>query len=84
VAAPGFWATKRAMNRARFGGGEAIDVPVTIAWAQHDYVLPRRQAARAGAALPSARRITLAGVGHVPTGDDPELVARTILSGSSG
>jgi pimeloyl-ACP methyl ester carboxylesterase len=84
VGAPGFWATKREMNRMRFGGGEAIDVPVTIAWAEHDYILPRRQAARAAAAVPSARWITLAGVGHVPTGDDPALVAETLLQGSAG
>jgi pimeloyl-ACP methyl ester carboxylesterase len=84
AAAPGFWDTKREMDVMRFGGGEAIDVPVTIAWAQHDYILLRRQAARAAAAIPGARRITLAGCGHVPTGDDPELVARTLLAGSAG
>lgn len=62
---------------------ERIEVPVTIAWAQHDRVLPRRQAARARTALPQARHLILTGCGHVPMGDDPEQVARVVLEGSA-
>ncbi|PZG16350.1 alpha/beta fold hydrolase [Nonomuraea aridisoli] len=52
--------------------------PVTIAWGEHDRLLPRRQAVRA--ARWSGQRVKLLkGCGHVPMSDDPELVARVIL-----
>jgi pimeloyl-ACP methyl ester carboxylesterase len=53
---------------------------VTIAWAEKDRLLLPRQAERARRALPWARHVTLFGCGHVPTWDDPGLVARTILT----
>jgi pimeloyl-ACP methyl ester carboxylesterase len=62
---------------------ERIQAPVTIAWGQHDRVLPRRQAARAQVALPQARHLILRGCGHVPMADDPEQVARVVLEGSA-
>lgn len=72
-----------AISRSNFEDDVAqITVPVTIAWAEHDRVLWPRQAARAAAAVPSARMLTLAGCGHVPTFDDPDQVARVILEGS--
>jgi pimeloyl-ACP methyl ester carboxylesterase len=77
---PGFPATLRAMHTRAVSGCDEIRVPVTIAWAEKDRLLPRRQHARARAALPRARHLTLFGCGHVPTWDDPELVARTILT----
>jgi len=56
------------------------DVPVTIAWAEHDHLVgppkPNRRPAQ-------ARFVVLPGVGHTPTWDDPELVARTLLEGSA-
>jgi pimeloyl-ACP methyl ester carboxylesterase len=56
------------------------DVPVTIAWAERDRLVgppkPGRRPAR-------ARFLVLPGVGHTPMWDDPELVARTLLEGSS-
>jgi pimeloyl-ACP methyl ester carboxylesterase len=63
---------------AHFTGGERIDVPVTIAWGDHDRLLLPRQAARAGRLIPRARVITLKGCGHLPTLDDPEQVARVL------
>lgn len=68
----------------RAGRGFAWDsqpprVPLTIAWAERDRILPLRQAQRAARLLPNARHITLPGCGHVPMVDDPELVARAIL-----
>ena len=39
-------------------------------------------AARRGGGCPSARHVTLAGCGHVPTWDDPEQVARVLLDAS--
>lgn len=66
-----------------FAGGQAIRVPVTIAWGERDRLLLPRQAARAARAIPAARMITLRGCGHVPTYDDPEQVAQVLLQGSS-
>lgn len=53
--------------------------PVTVAWGEHDRLLPPHQARRAAAALPQARHVTLTGCGHLPTWDDPDQVARVIL-----
>ncbi|MFC5154269.1 alpha/beta hydrolase [Streptomyces amakusaensis] len=60
------------------------DVPVTIAWGTRDRVLMRRQGVRAKRAIPGARLVRLPGCGHVPMNDDPALVARVLLDGSSG
>ena len=58
----------------------ALEVPVRIAWAEHDRVLPERgYSGRFHKLLPDAEYLTLHGVGHVPMADDPQLVARTIL-----
>ncbi|MGW4665743.1 alpha/beta fold hydrolase [Streptosporangium sandarakinum] len=58
-------------------------VPITIAWGERDRLLPRRQAVRA--ARWSGQRVRLLrGCGHLPMSDDPGLVARVILEGSSG
>jgi pimeloyl-ACP methyl ester carboxylesterase len=57
-----------------------IDVPVTVAWAEHDKVLLPRQAARARAALPAATHVTLRDCGHLPAWDDPRQVAEAVLS----
>ena len=78
--APGFDATLGVMSRAHVTGAADVRSPVTIAWAQKDRLLLPRQAERARRALPRARHVTLVGCGHVPTWDDPALVARTILS----
>jgi pimeloyl-ACP methyl ester carboxylesterase len=58
------------------------DVPVTIAWAACDLVLPPAQALIARRVLPQAHHVMLPGVGHVPMWDDPEAVARVLLEGS--
>jgi pimeloyl-ACP methyl ester carboxylesterase len=71
-----------AMTAEQFRVGEAIPAPVTIAWAQRDWLLIPRQAKRAAKAVPHARVVTLEGCGHVPTWDDPEQVSRVILEGS--
>ncbi len=81
--APWFDDTLAALASEAFTGGEQIQVPVTIAWAEKDRVLPPRQARRAVEAIPGARSVTLTGCGHVPTYDDPEQVARVLLEGSA-
>jgi pimeloyl-ACP methyl ester carboxylesterase len=59
------------------------DVPVTIAWAGRDLVLPPWQADVAREVLPQAEHITMRGVGHVPMWDAPKHVARVLLRGSA-
>lgn len=66
-----------------FDGEIDRDVPVTIAWAGRDLVLPPWQARIAKKALPNAVHIAMPGVGHVPIFDDPELVADVLLQGSA-
>jgi pimeloyl-ACP methyl ester carboxylesterase len=81
--APSFSETLGPVARSRFGGGEAITVPVTIAWGELDRLLLPRQAARAAQLLPQARSVWLYDCGHVPTYDDPEQVATVLLEGSA-
>ncbi|HEV7204024.1 MAG TPA: alpha/beta fold hydrolase [Jatrophihabitans sp.] len=59
-----------------------LDVPVTIAWAARDLVLPPWQAEAARQAFPFGEHITMRGVGHVPMTDAPEFVAKILLRGS--
>jgi pimeloyl-ACP methyl ester carboxylesterase len=77
----GYDAANRAMRNHVFDpAGYPEEVPVTIAWCERDRLLgpPKRHRRPAG-----ARFLVLPGVGHTPTWDDPELVARTLLEGSS-
>jgi pimeloyl-ACP methyl ester carboxylesterase len=59
------------------------DVPVTIAWAGRDLVLPTWQARTARRRLPQAEHIVLRGMGHVPMWDNPHVVAKVLLRGSA-
>lgn len=80
--APWFDATLPAVGPMAFGQDTQTSVPTLIAWGEKDRVLLPRQAARAARAIPSARMLTLAGCGHVPTYDDPEQVGRVLLEGA--
>ena len=76
----GYDAANRAMRSHVFDpAGYPEDVPVTIAWCELDRLLgpPKPHRRPAG-----SRFLVLPGVGHTPTWDDPELVARTLLEGS--
>jgi pimeloyl-ACP methyl ester carboxylesterase len=58
--------------------------PITLAWAEHDRVLPLdSNGRRARELVPGARFTVLEGVGHVPMLDDPQLVAATIREACS-
>jgi pimeloyl-ACP methyl ester carboxylesterase len=61
----------------------AADVPVTVAWAARDLVLPPWQASRAQQLLPHAEHLMMRGVGHVPMTDNPRFVAKVLLRGSA-
>jgi len=75
--APGFDAANAEMRADTFTAFDEIDVPVTLAWGEHDrLVRPSRR-------VPAWVRTTvLTGCGHVPTWDDPEQVARVIREGA--
>ncbi|KPI11124.1 hypothetical protein OK074_2951 [Actinobacteria bacterium OK074] len=81
--AEGFSDTLRAGGSVRFVD-DVVGVPVTVAWGTKDRLLVRRQGVRAKQVMPRARLVRLPGCGHVPMNDDPALVARVILDGSSG
>ena len=77
----GYDGANRAMRTHIFDpAGYPADVPVTIAWAEHDRLVgpPKPERRPAG-----ARFLVLPGVGHTPMWDDPELVAATLLEGSA-
>jgi pimeloyl-ACP methyl ester carboxylesterase len=79
-AAPAFTRALAAFDRYTFHDAHEIEVPVTVLWGSRDrLLLYGRQAPRARRVLPAARHVTLAGLGHTPFYDDPELVAGEIL-----
>lgn len=59
------------------------DVPVTIAWAARDLILPPRQASAAARMFPHGEHLMMRGVGHVPMTDNPRFVAKVLLRGSA-
>jgi len=68
-------------TRAAFSGGR-ITVPVTIAFGDRDWILPKRSRCRTG--LPAHTKwIDQAGWGHVPMWVDPAGVARVVLEGTA-
>jgi pimeloyl-ACP methyl ester carboxylesterase len=66
-----------------FTSGIPDDVPVTIAWGAKDRILSPANARMARQRLPHARFLSLDGCGHVPMTDDPDLIAKVLLDGSS-
>jgi pimeloyl-ACP methyl ester carboxylesterase len=80
IDASGYAGANKAMRTHLFDpAGYPEDVPVTIAWGELDRLVGPPKPARRPA---GARFLTLPGVGHTPTWDDPELIARTLLEGS--
>ena len=75
MTAPAFEAANAAMRSAVFSGIEEISAPVTLAWAEHDRLVARPRQRPTG-----ARMVTLRGCGHLPTWDDPDQVARLLLT----
>jgi len=71
-------------ERVAFTDSIPPGVPVTIAWGTRDRLLPPSQARLALHHIPQATFVTLPGCGHVPMTDNPDLVAKAILDGSSG
>ncbi len=58
---------------------DQVTCPVRLAWGTRDRILPTpRYSSRLREMLPIAEWVELPGLGHIPTWDDPTLVARTI------
>jgi pimeloyl-ACP methyl ester carboxylesterase len=60
---------------------DPLPCPVTVAWSENDAIIPVASYGRnARERLPQATFEILTDTGHDPMMDDPQLVARTILS----
>jgi pimeloyl-ACP methyl ester carboxylesterase len=77
--APAFVATNNAMRSGHFDGLDRIEVPVALAWPDHD-----RLVAPPARLPPQIRSRVLVGCGHLPMWDAPDQIARFLLEGSSG
>jgi pimeloyl-ACP methyl ester carboxylesterase len=78
--APGYRSTRREMTRCTFSAWDAIDVPVTLVWGEHD-----RQIQRIDVPRPWIRSEVLKDCGHAaPQWDNPEETLRVLLSSSDG
>jgi pimeloyl-ACP methyl ester carboxylesterase len=75
--APAFVATNQAMRAGHFEGLDRIEVPVMLAWADHDRLVspPDRLP-------PRVKTRVLVGCGHLAMWDSPDQVARVLLEGS--
>jgi pimeloyl-ACP methyl ester carboxylesterase len=80
VAAPGYDAANAEMRSHVFENPELVTVPTTVAWGTLDRLVRPPRPERMP---PGARYVELPDVGHTPTWDDPDLIARLILEASS-
>lgn len=81
VTAPAYPESSALMRAGSVGELKGIRVPITIAWGEHD-TLVRNRPLGDGILPRQVRQLTLPGCGHVPTWDDPDLVARVVLEGT--
>jgi pimeloyl-ACP methyl ester carboxylesterase len=80
VTAPAYDEASALMRAGRVDELKGIKVPITLAWAEHDTLV--RNSPLPAKLLPKrVEQVELPGCGHVPTWDDPDLVARVILAG---
>ncbi len=83
VGSAGFTALLEQLAPTRFEGGAALRVPVTVAFGRRDLLLLARASRHRAELPPQTRWLELPGCGHVPTWDDPELVADVVLQGTA-
>ena len=76
--APAFVATNNAMRSGHFDGLDRIEVPVALAWPDHD-----RLVAPPARLPPQIRSRVLVGCGHLPMWDAPDQITQFLLEGSS-
>jgi pimeloyl-ACP methyl ester carboxylesterase len=80
VTAPAYEEASALMRAGRVEELKSIKVPITLAWAEHDTLV--RNKPLPDKILPKGvEQVLLPGCGHVPTWDDPDLVARVVLAG---
>jgi pimeloyl-ACP methyl ester carboxylesterase len=82
LGAPAYPRASYLMRTGRIEDLNGIEAPITIAWAEHDRLV-RNRPLKPGTVPKRVRQVTLPGCGHVPTWDDPDLVARVVLEGIS-
>ena len=81
VTAPAYDEASALMRAGRVEELKSIKVPMTLAWAEHDSLVRNRPLPEK--LLPKdVEQVVLPDCGHVPTWDDPELVARVVLAGA--
>jgi pimeloyl-ACP methyl ester carboxylesterase len=76
--AKGYDRANAAMRSALFEGFGQIQVPITMAWAEHD-----RSVYPPPTVPDGVRKVLLTDCGHIPTWDSPEQVARVVLQGTA-
>jgi pimeloyl-ACP methyl ester carboxylesterase len=81
VTAPAYEEASALMRAGRVEELKGIKVPITLAWAEHD-TLVRNRPLPSGVLPKRIQQVELPGCGHVPTWDDPDLVARVVLAGA--
>jgi pimeloyl-ACP methyl ester carboxylesterase len=81
VTAPAYDEASALMRAGRVEELKSINVPLTLAWAEHDNLV-RNKPLPAKLLPKRVEQVILPDCGHVPTWDDPELVARVILAGA--
>jgi pimeloyl-ACP methyl ester carboxylesterase len=81
VTAPAYEEASALMRAGRVEELKSIKVPITLAWAEHDSLVRNKPLPEK--LLPKrVAQVVLPGCGHVPTWDDPDLVARIVLAGA--
>jgi pimeloyl-ACP methyl ester carboxylesterase len=75
-------AANRLMRTDTVGDLSDLRVPLTLAWSEFDQIV-RRKPLKPGILPQEVRQVALPDCGHVPTWDNPELVARVILEGTA-
>ena len=81
VTAPAYEEASALMRAGRIEELKSIKAPITLAWAEHDNLVRNRPLPEK--LLPKrVEQVLLPGCGHVPTWDDPDLVARVVLAGA--
>jgi pimeloyl-ACP methyl ester carboxylesterase len=81
VTAPAYPEASALMRAGRIEDLKGIKTPITLAWAEHD-TLVRTKPLPDKVVPKRVQQVELPGCGHVPTWDDPDLVARVVLAGA--
>lgn len=81
VTAPAYEEASAMMRAGRVDDLKGIKVPITLAWAEYDALVRNKPLPR-GVLPKRVEQVVLPGCGHVPTWDDPDLVARVVLAGA--